>query len=52
VKSPSSRNEALVQIRWDARIPANGNVAPPGFYTLFIMDNSDVPSIGHFIRLS
>ena len=35
----------------DARIPANGNIAPPGYYMLFIVDNLGVPSEGHFIRI-
>ena len=32
-------------------IPANGNVAPPGYYMLFIVDGNGVPSVASFIRL-
>lgn len=31
--------------------PADGNVAPPGDYLLFIIDRRGVPSEGHWIRL-
>ena len=34
-----------------AQAPGNGNIAPPGFYLLFIVANNGVPSIGNFIRL-
>ncbi|WP_107693472.1 galactose oxidase-like domain-containing protein [Nitrosospira sp. Nsp2] len=32
--------------------PANGNIAPPGFYMLFIVNNQGVPSEGRFIAIS
>jgi hypothetical protein len=31
--------------------PANGNVAPPGYYLLFIINGSGVPSVGKFVQL-
>lgn len=31
--------------------PANANLAPPGYYMLFVIDNNGVPSEAHFIRL-
>ena len=31
--------------------PPNSNVAPPGFYMLFIVDTVGVPSVGEFVRL-
>ena len=31
--------------------PANGNVAPPGYYMLFIVDSSGIPSVASFIRI-
>jgi galactose oxidase-like protein len=31
--------------------PPDGTVAPPGFYLLFLVDGSRVPSIGRWIRL-
>ena len=30
--------------------PANGNVAPPGYYMLFIVNANGVPSVGAFVR--
>ena len=33
-------------------MPANGNVCPPGFYMLFILNNSGVPSLAHFISVN
>jgi len=32
--------------------PANANLAPPGDYLLFLVDNTGVPSVGSFIRIS
>jgi len=31
--------------------PANGNLAPPGFYLLFAIDSYGVPSVGKFVQL-
>jgi hypothetical protein len=31
--------------------PLNGNVAPPGYYMLFILDTNGVPSIAPFVQL-
>lgn len=31
--------------------PANGNIAPPGYYMLFIVDTNGIPSIARFIRI-
>ena len=31
--------------------PANGNIAPPGYYMLFIVDSSGIPSVAKFIRM-
>jgi hypothetical protein len=31
--------------------PANANLAPPGFYMLFIVNNAGVPSIAPFVQL-
>lgn len=31
--------------------PANANLAPPGYYLLFLIDDSDVPSIARFVQL-
>ena len=32
--------------------PPNGNVAPPGYYMLFILNSSGVPSLATFVQLS
>ncbi len=31
--------------------PANANLAPPGYYLLFILDTNGVPSVAKFVRL-
>ncbi|MGQ0600335.1 MAG: galactose oxidase-like domain-containing protein [Anaerolineales bacterium] len=31
--------------------PANANLAPPGYYMLFIVNSSGVPSVARFVRL-
>ena len=35
-----------------SQAPANGNIAPPGYYLLFILTGGRLPSVGHWIRLS
>jgi hypothetical protein len=32
--------------------PPNGNVAPPGYYMLFLINNAGVPSIASFVQVS
>ena len=32
-------------------MPADGNACPPGFYMLFILNSSGVPSLAHFINV-
>ncbi|MFL5355266.1 galactose oxidase-like domain-containing protein [Archangium sp.] len=32
--------------------PANNNLAPPGFYLLFLVNDAGVPSIGRMVRIS
>ena len=32
--------------------PSNGNVAPPGYYMLFLLDSAGVPSTARFIQLT
>lgn len=34
-----------------ATAPANANIAPPGYYMLFLVNNSGVPSIAEFVRV-
>ena len=31
--------------------PANGNIAPPGFYMLFLVNNAGVPSVAPFVQI-
>jgi hypothetical protein len=31
--------------------PANGNIAPPGYYMLFVLNSAGVPSVARFVRL-
>ncbi len=33
-----------------ARVPENPNIAPPGWYMLFLVDNSGVPSVARWIN--
>jgi hypothetical protein len=32
--------------------PPNGNIAPPGYYLLFLVNNAGVPSIASFVQLT
>jgi hypothetical protein len=32
--------------------PANGNVAPPGYYMIFAVDQQGVPSVGEYVRIN
>jgi hypothetical protein len=31
--------------------PPNGKIAPPGYYMLFILNTSGVPSVAAFVRI-
>jgi hypothetical protein len=33
------------------QMPANGNLAPPGYYMLFILDTNGVPSVAAIMRI-
>ena len=33
-------------------MPANANIAPPGYYMLFILNGSGVPSVGSIVQMS
>ena len=35
-----------------ATAPPNGNIAPPGYYMLFILNNSGVPSVAAFVQVT
>jgi hypothetical protein len=35
-----------------ATAPANGNIAPPGHYMLFLVDSNGVPSVGSIVQLT
>jgi hypothetical protein len=32
--------------------PANLNIAPPGYYLLFVFNSQGVPSIGKIVRMN
>ena len=32
--------------------PPNGNIAPPGYYLLFIVNSAGVPSVASFVRVT
>src|SRR5262249_17515775 len=32
--------------------PPNGNIAPPGYYMVFILNSAGVPSVASFVQLS
>jgi hypothetical protein len=34
------------------RAPESGNLAPPGYYMLFVLDAAGVPSVARFVRLA
>jgi plastocyanin len=36
----------------DIDAPPQANLAPPGWYLLFVLDASRVPSVGHWVRLT
>ncbi len=36
----------------NATAPPNGSIAPPGYYLLFILNSSGVPSVAQFVQLS
>ena len=36
----------------NATIPAERNIAPPGWYMLFVTDQDGVPSVAHWVHLS
>jgi len=44
--SPDVANGAV-----EATAPATSNLAPPGYYMLFLLDNSGVPSVARFVQL-
>src|SRR3984893_7353341 len=36
----------------NADVPAERNIAPPGWYMLFLTDQDGIPSVAHWVRLS
>ena len=36
----------------DVTAPPNGNIAPPGYYMLFVLDSAGVPSVASFVQLT
>ncbi|MBW3548132.1 MAG: DUF1929 domain-containing protein, partial [Actinobacteria bacterium] len=43
---------AQANTRLDVAVPINPNLAPPGWYMLFITDNDSVPSVASWVRLA
>jgi hypothetical protein len=43
---------SLVNGNLSVQAPANGNLAPPGYYMLFILNGRGVPSIARFVHLT
>jgi Domain of unknown function (DUF1929) len=43
---------AAAQASLSVEMPANPNLAPPGWYLLFILNASRVPSLGRWVRVS
>jgi galactose oxidase len=41
----------LISGALNVQAPSNANMAPPGYYMLFIVDASGVPSVAAFVRL-
>jgi Domain of unknown function (DUF1929)/Domain of unknown function DUF11 len=35
----------------DVQAPPNGNIAPPGYYMLFLISSDGVPSVARFVRI-
>ncbi|MEE9130905.1 MAG: galactose oxidase-like domain-containing protein [Phycisphaerales bacterium] len=42
----SSQTNALI-----VEAPADGNIAPPGYYMLFLISDDGVPSVAEYVRL-
>jgi hypothetical protein len=52
-----NENQRYVPLTFSASVgslnvqaPANGNIAPPGYYMLFLVNNTGVPSVGVFVQ--
>ena len=35
-----------------ATAPPSGNIAPPGYYLLFLVNRNGVPSVGSFVQIT
>jgi len=46
---PLSFTSSATQL--DLTAPADGNLAPPGYYLLFLVDTNGVPSMGQFVQV-
>lgn len=55
----TNSDQRYLPLRWEREgtrglrivAPANAQLAPPGYYLLFILDDCGVPSVGRFMRL-
>ena len=43
---------SVVSGQLQVNAPANGNLAPPGYYLLFILNKQGTPSVANFVRLT
>ena len=49
---PSPQPACIGSGQLNLTTPPNGNIAPPGYYMLFLLDSAGVPSVAQFIQLS
>jgi galactose oxidase len=54
-----NQNQRFVSLTFQAasggltiQAPANANFAPPGYYMLFIVDTSGIPSVAAMVKLN
>ena len=43
--------EQVTDTKLRVTAPANGNIAPPGYYMIFVVSDMDIPSVGEYILL-
>ena len=43
--------EQVTDTKLRVTAPANGNIAPPGYYMIFVVSDMGIPSVGEYILL-
>ncbi len=43
--------EQVTDTKLRVTAPANGNIAPPGYYMIFVVSDMGIPSVGEYVRL-